>query len=364
MRDVATKWPQARPRWGTFSVRAHKDTRRLITDVLLYDMVVFPSPSSHNEALRWDDRGWNVELLTRRVIQLGPHAAVRPWDDHLRLLWRHRFDSLSETAATPHDDLAFDATAQVLAQQSFLDLFVGGDVVEPSLEDDEIYTEAPEPITEDRISAVAADPPEILPTLSERDVRAVLSTSAGPVKLVASFQDTRQAQVVTGAPVQPGEPVDPDNRLPDRALRLRLEVVVPDGDDEEATFLEAVRLLENDDFRAARRHLWSWEEELPADITLKEAQIRLTALLDDFNEAVARRVSRRRTSAVFLAAPAAIGVASDLLIGGVGSAAIGLGTSVALDRVKLKLPILNAATDATLHPGGALSSALAVVAHD
>lgn len=361
MRDAATKWPPAGPRWGTFSVRAHTDTRRLITDVLLYDMVVFPSPSSHDEADRWDREGWDVELLTRRVVQLGPHAAVRPWDNNLRLLWRHRFDALAATAATPQNDLAFDVTAQVLAQLSFLDLLDQGDVIEPSPADDRMYAVAADSPPEDRIAEAAADPPEIHPALSEREVRAVLQAGNGPVELVAAFQDTQQAQVVTGVPFQPA-PDDP--RLPDRGVRLRLEVDVPDGIDEESTFLQAVRLLENDDFRAARRRLWSWEQTLPNDIPLGEAQARLTALLNEYNEVVKREVSARRTTAVFLVTPAAIGVAADLLVGGLGSAAIGLGTSVVLDRVKLKFPILNAASEATHHPGSAIAGALAVVAHD
>jgi len=33
---------ESRPRWGTYSVRAHTDLGRLIADALLYDVLVFP----------------------------------------------------------------------------------------------------------------------------------------------------------------------------------------------------------------------------------------------------------------------------------------------------------------------------------
>src|SRR5688500_16723599 len=122
MNDGVAEWTPERPRWGTFSVRAHTDTRRLITDMLLYDVLVFPSPSDEHEVDRWNANGWNVELLSRRVVQLGDHAVVRPWDNNLRLLWKTKLKDA--TAANPGygDDLAFDTTAQMMAELSFMDL--------------------------------------------------------------------------------------------------------------------------------------------------------------------------------------------------------------------------------------------------
>jgi len=50
------KWQGARPRWGTFSVKAHTELQRLITDLLLYDVLVFPCPSDDQ-----DFEGWKME---------------------------------------------------------------------------------------------------------------------------------------------------------------------------------------------------------------------------------------------------------------------------------------------------------------
>jgi len=48
------KWQEAR--WGTFSVKAHTELQRLITDLLLYDVLVFPCPSDDQ-----DFEGWKME---------------------------------------------------------------------------------------------------------------------------------------------------------------------------------------------------------------------------------------------------------------------------------------------------------------
>lgn len=43
---MADKWPKARRRWGTHSVRVRTGLRQLIADALLYDMLVFPVPKT------------------------------------------------------------------------------------------------------------------------------------------------------------------------------------------------------------------------------------------------------------------------------------------------------------------------------
>ena len=44
MADWQEKWPESRPRWGTYSVKAHQRLDRLIADLLLYDVFVFSEP--------------------------------------------------------------------------------------------------------------------------------------------------------------------------------------------------------------------------------------------------------------------------------------------------------------------------------
>lgn len=80
MSDWNAKWPEARPRWGTYSVKAHQDLGPLITDLLLYEVLVFPCPDDQAEFDRWQRAGWDPELLALRVTQLGDHAVVIPWE--------------------------------------------------------------------------------------------------------------------------------------------------------------------------------------------------------------------------------------------------------------------------------------------
>jgi hypothetical protein len=65
--------------------------------------------------------GWNTQLLARRVTQLGDLACTAPWDKRLRDLWREMFDVRAREF--PNDPTpAFDLSAQLLANQFFLEL--------------------------------------------------------------------------------------------------------------------------------------------------------------------------------------------------------------------------------------------------
>jgi hypothetical protein len=349
MSHVVSEWTPDRPRWGTFSVRAHTDTRKLITDMLLYDVLVFPSPSDDPEVARWNANKWNVELLATRVVQLGDHAVVRPWDDNLRRLWMQKFEAA--TAANPGygDELAFDLTAHMMAEMSFIDLLEGGG------------TEATATV-DHRTREIALHLPDLLPALQSRDARPILKAAATPPELVAAFQHIRVAQVLTGTPLVPGEPPPGGMDLPDRGLRLRLEFAVPE-DASEDTFIRTLTLLDDGDFQQARRRLWSWEKELSPDMDLGDIAIMVEALLADYNETVRRAVKAARMEEVFLLVPVGLGIAMDQAVGGVASALIGAGTSVLVDKAKLKFPALQSSAAAAHHPGGAIAGALAVVAH-
>ena len=76
MAEWHQKWQEAR--WGTFSVKAHTELQRLITDLLLYDVLVFPCPSDDQDFEGWKMEQWDPELLARRVTQLGDRASRRP----------------------------------------------------------------------------------------------------------------------------------------------------------------------------------------------------------------------------------------------------------------------------------------------
>jgi hypothetical protein len=342
MRDWQIKWPPARPRWGTFSVQAHLDLRRLITDVLLYDALVFPTPVDDADVERWNEKEWNPELLALRINQLGDAAFATPWDAGLRATWSKEFEQ--HAREFPDDPtLAFDLTAAVMAAQSFARL------VGPQ---------------DDRVGEVAADPPERYPVFAARDARARVKAGGAALELVAAFQDVRQARRVAGAIGD--DATRPLYPLPDEGVRLRLELAVPEDADED-TFHRALDVIGDDDFRAARRRLWSWEEQISAD-RLDEAAIRLAldALVADYNAAVARHVRKTRQQSVFLLVPAGLGIALDYAVGGgVAGKVIGAGVNFVAHKVKAKFPLLGETGDAVSHhPGSAVSRALSIMAHD
>ena len=263
MAEWHKKWEEARPRWGTFSVKAHTDLRRLITDLLLYDVLVFPCPSDEEDFKRWEDKKWDPELLARRVIQLGDHAVTTPWDQRLRAIWSERFQRLA--AMHPEDeDIAYDLTASMMSEQSFVALM--------GLDDD-------------RLLDVAAEKPTIHPEFAKRDARARLRAGETELELVAAYQDVAQARRLTGAlPLPGGQP--PNAPVGDVGVRLRLEIDVPADADEETLF-RALELVKQPDYQAARRRLWSWESELrPEKLDVVEVQVLLDGLLRDYNNAV------------------------------------------------------------------------------
>jgi hypothetical protein len=202
------QWTEARPRWGTFSVKSHLDLNALAMDLLLYDAVVFPTPSDEAEAQRWDEQGWDTELLARRVVQLGDLAYTAPWGQGLRRLWRDIFE---ERAREQRDNptLAFDLTAALLANEFFLEL-VGRD--------------------DDRVAQLQ-EPPELLPAFADRDVRKYTGTALA--ELVAAHQEIDQARRVYGitAKHDPEPPVQP----PNEGLGIRMKLMAPQAVEDEET---------------------------------------------------------------------------------------------------------------------------------
>ena len=99
-------------------------------------------------------------------------------------------------------------------------------------------------------------------------------------------------------------------------------------------------------------------------MSLRDIALMVDALLADYNETVRRAVKAARMEGVFLLLPVGLGIALDQAVGGVPSALMGAGVSIFIDKAKLKFPSLRFSDAAAHHPGGAISGALAVVAHD
>jgi hypothetical protein len=99
-------------------------------------------------------------------------------------------------------------------------------------------------------------------------------------------------------------------------------------------------------------------------VTPQEAQLRLEALVEDYNGAVRRQIQRTRLKTVFLFIPIGAGLVVDALAtGGMAHTIAGAGVTVLIDGVKAHFPSLKgAAARASHHPGSALHGMLSVVA--
>lgn len=101
----------ARPRWGTFSVVDHLDPAALTTEVLLYDRLVFPVPSSPAARQRWAEQGRQPDLLDTRLAELGDLAYPAKWDRSLWDDWNDRMQLVDQVTV----EAGYGMTAMVLA---------------------------------------------------------------------------------------------------------------------------------------------------------------------------------------------------------------------------------------------------------
>lgn len=335
MAEPRDPWPEHRPRWGTYSVKAHQRLDGLITDLLTYDVLVFPCPDDDAEFARWQREGWDPALLAHRVTQLGDHAVVTPWDPGLRDGWQQHWWNLS---AEDRDDpeTAFMLTAAMMADLPLSRLM--GQV-------------------DDRLGQALLDQPRVHPALADHDGRRRAPHER--LELVTAFQTERDARALTAGGGRPAPSPAPQGADSD-GIRLRLRLRTPEDANEE-TLRRTIDLVEDEDFTLARRRLWSWESTLPPDPDPLDVTAGLDALVEDYNAAVRRQHAATRATWVFLIVPALVGAGLDAVTGGVAGVATSIGASVVFDRVKARFPRLDgAAARASHHPGSAVAGMLAI----
>jgi hypothetical protein len=339
MPDWQESWPEARPRWGTYSVKAHQELDRLIPDLLMYDVLVFPSPDTDEEWDRWVRNAWEPELLAMRVNQLGDHAVVCPWDPGLRSGWETRWWALpAEVRKNP--EAAFTTTAVMIAEQSLVTLMGEED---------------------DRFGQAVVEQPRVHPAFEGSEAWTRRRTE--PLELVSAFQTDTDAAALTGSGGRPDAGTRAYFAGQDQTgFRLRLELATPEAADDD-TLRRTLDLIEDEDFQQARRRFWSWEETLRGPDTLdpRELVAGLDALVADYNRAVRRERWSSAITTVFLIVPTMTGLAIDAMTGGLTAAAASVGTSVVFDKVKARFPRLEGkATRASHHPGSAVAGMLAI----
>jgi hypothetical protein len=227
-----------RERWGTLSVRDHLDTRGVVSDLVLYDRLVFPVPPDQEERVRWDEHGWKPELLDARLEQLGADLAVEaPWNEERRGEWRRTYQHLKQVG-----DDAFRATRMVLSIQKRPDL--------------------PHGVT--HVTAVAA---------------------------YHSEDELRQDFVVGDREEATGEG--------ELGLLLANRLVVPEIRNADEALLVAVGLSRDEDFRRKRRAYYDWQERTIDTITKEgmapeNAVEEMAQLVDEYNACV--RTATRETT--------------------------------------------------------------------
>jgi hypothetical protein len=85
--------------WGTFSVGDHLRRRAFVSDVLLYDRLVIPTPpeSDVDEQDRWQKMGWRPARQRRLLGLLGRNRGIRvPWTEFHRQSWETRYREARE----------------------------------------------------------------------------------------------------------------------------------------------------------------------------------------------------------------------------------------------------------------------------
>ena len=277
MREWQAKWPEARPRWGTYSVRAHTDLRQLIADALLYDVLVFPCVRKTTQ-ITTDGRpkAGNPELLALRITQFGDAAVTVPWDTQLRDTWAYRYNQLTEEQRQDPDTCL---RPHVLAALHGLVPHPHGTGRRPP------HRRGAGPAAESTRATRSGT--------GDRAPNA--SSSSSPRRSSCHGRPSPRARLTQLAQARR------DRTSPTRA-RVRLRLAVPE-DADEAMLHRTLDTIGDADFQHVRRRLWSWKEDLPDNVEPQEAQLRLEALVEDYNAAVRRQIKGTRLKTVFLIVP-------------------------------------------------------------
>jgi hypothetical protein len=250
----------SRERWGTFSVIDHKNAAALVPDVLLYDRLVLPIPTSDEERIRWNARGWAPDVLDKRLEQLGPLAVKANWSytDRQQAItaWEERLKSVR-----------FDAE-QIIQ---------------------EIKEKAPYQMTR----MVLADKPWELPP------------GVTHIVPVAAFQSEEEFRACChlAAPT-----VDRTNL----GFLLGRKLAIPSDRDPEKALAKAVELASKDDkFRENRRKLYEWQEGIVRDgIPLKDAVREMDQMVEAYNRSVEQATRTVYYKFAFTVAGVALGLAA------------------------------------------------------
>jgi hypothetical protein len=89
-------------RWGSLSVKDHKDVHALVANVLMYDRLVIPmctEADDRDERAYWLEHDWDPDGQRMRRAQLGDLAIECAWDKPRRTAFTDRYKAASAVNA-------------------------------------------------------------------------------------------------------------------------------------------------------------------------------------------------------------------------------------------------------------------------
>lgn len=105
-----------RERWGTFSVKDHTLPQPFAADVLMYDRLVIPKPSTSEERKHWTDKEWDPDKLDVVLDLLG---ADKPDGRAVTVAWnkwtRELFNERATAAKIVNEEANLGLTKRLLA---------------------------------------------------------------------------------------------------------------------------------------------------------------------------------------------------------------------------------------------------------
>jgi hypothetical protein len=276
--------------WGTFSVTDHLHRRAFVADAVLYDRLVIPVPDAE-ERKRWTDLGRRPDVLERK-LEILEEVAARPEDSLVqRLNWTQAFrqrldDSYPHERAEARREDTNPAWADAIDRGALA-----------------------HGMRTDRFGFGEASTPEIVPAY----------TSYGA--LDADFK----LRTV---------PTDRSGRPDDRLVGvIGWQFLVPEDSalDDDSLLRQAVRLVQDERFRAAREEFHQFRREATGlGESPEQFRRELESKLSDYQKATAR-AARARVKTTTLRAFALVGASAALAAAiaamppvGIAAAALGV----------------------------------------
>ena len=226
-------------RWAALSVKDHIDTRSLVPDILMYDRLVVPTcPAEQSEIDRWTARGWDPKVQQKRLEKLGEIAVRVPWDLEHQIIFGTQMDNIKDKSETLNlsQEIPYKLTILILSQEQQSKAGFGVNVL-PAYHS---------------IADFEADK-----FLLEEDQR--------------------------------GDQHINNQRL---GLLLRHIIDIPTDVNPENAFDTAVKLAEKDSFKAARRELYAWQEDIISrGFSVEDAARKADELVKQYNDKVREAAS-------------------------------------------------------------------------